>query len=920
MNKKYLIISTILFFTTLPFILLISLQKNNPQNLSLNEKTLITKSSGLYAYENTTNNFQTYFKDSYFQENGITFKKDSSSLSFYTPQKQSFGTLNSSQAKAENNTVLYSQVFIDTDLKYTLSQNRLLEEFIISAQPTALKFTQISQLATTKNIDNYIENFDGSISFYYLNQLKFTLPKPVIYELSNTNNHNYGIKYQIKKMSSDSYQIDKVITSEGLNWLSNLNRNYPIAIDLVIDNADTVTNWISSDTTNLSISQNTNVFHEGSGSISASAIGTNIGNGADGAVTLSSNKNINTNAIATGRSCADAISYSVTSLTSNTAITLGSTIPSTCITTGDEILLINLQGTASANTNVGNFETLRVLSVSTSTVTFTTSKTKYYGNGASNDTNLGTGTSNQRVIIQRVPNYTNVTINSGVNLTANAWSTPKGGVLFFRSSGTLANNGTITMSNKGYVGGYSTTGASAGIGGEAFCANPGGGGYGSTNGVCGGGVGADIGGSTGGTGSSTGGAGGGGGLGGGDPYALGGGGGAGGYGSAGTAGAGSNSGTNGGTNTSGSGGSWSGTSGHGAGGGGGGTYGDSSLTKLFLGSGGASGGANWGGTYGGVGGAGGGIIFIAANTFNNGGSGVLSVGASGGAGSGSGNYITGAGGGGAGGSIRIDCNTASIGTNLIVATGGAGGTNGYGGGTGGNGRIKINYQNTLSGSSNPAATTSNDINAYNDTISMATSTIDLSVGSTISFWVYSSQTGPFFQFQMGENINTELTFPFNIDSINTWEQKIWDTTSINPTSIDSITKFAFKILNADNDFTFNFDDINFSDKTYTPQNCLLEKSINNSFLNIKWTDTNTNEDGYEVQRKVDGGSYTILTTLGTNTTGYTDSTVSTGHTYQYKITPFATEYYGDWCETSTLNLQNSSLQFNGLQMNGIRLY
>jgi DNA-binding beta-propeller fold protein YncE len=102
--------------------------------------------------------------------------------------------------------------------------------------------------------------------------------------------------------------------------------------------------------------------------------------------------------------------------------------------------------------NVGNYETLTVDSVSGTTVTFTTNKTKFYGNSAGDDVNLGTETTNQRVILQRIPQYTNVTVASGGTLTASAWDGAKGGVLAFMANGTVnvASGGTINMTGKGY--------------------------------------------------------------------------------------------------------------------------------------------------------------------------------------------------------------------------------------------------------------------------------------------------------------------------------------------------------------------------------------------------------------------------------------------------------------------------------------
>ncbi|MGB6839304.1 MAG: LamG-like jellyroll fold domain-containing protein, partial [Microgenomates group bacterium] len=205
-------------------------------------------------------------------------------------------------------------------------------------------------------------------------------------------------------------------------------------------------------------------------------IGPAYGDGGDSNITFTTNTNLSTwnN---TGRSCADggdAVSYSVTGLTSNTA-TLSSTPSSGCLAAGDHVLLINLQGTFSASTNVGNHEILKISSISINTITFTTNKTKYFGNGASDDTNIGTTTSNQRVVLQRIPQYTDVTVNSGVSLYANSWDGTKGGVLAFKASGTATVTGTITMSSRGYLGGKTVGSAPGdrerpgGQGGESYC-------------------------------------------------------------------------------------------------------------------------------------------------------------------------------------------------------------------------------------------------------------------------------------------------------------------------------------------------------------------------------------------------------------------------------------------------------------------
>ena len=456
------------------------------------------------------------------------------------------------------------------------------------------------------------------------------------------------------------------------------------------------------------------------------------GTGADGTVTVSSSTNINATNLISGRTCVDggdAVNYSVTALTANSATLV--TAPSVgCLNPGDEILLINLQGSNTAFGNTGNYETLHIQSITGTTVTFTSSKAKYYGNGSADDTNLGTAEGTQRVMLQRVPNYSTLTVNTGINFFPATWDGAKGGVMFFRANGSVNVNGTLHANALGYRGGtqtgsFGTTGG-GGQGGEAFCGIGGNGGNENTNGsngAAGGGAGGRGSADTwGGNGYCGGGGGtyntgrgkgaiyqGGAGAGG---KSIAGGGGAG-YGTPGTApssryGA-AASGQSGGTNSSGNG----GYSAEDTTGGGGGSYGDANLTKLFFGAGGGRGG-NYqgnGGSNGGVGGNGGGIIFISANSITV--SGALTNNATNGgnysACSGAGHY-SGGGGGGAGGSIKLVGDNVNLGTAKVTASNGSGGSgceDGAGGsnngGTGGLGRVAIQYASTVGGSSSPSA-------------------------------------------------------------------------------------------------------------------------------------------------------------------------------------------------------------------------
>ncbi len=300
--------------------------------------------------------------------------------------------------------------------------------------------------------------------------------------------------------------------------------------------------------------------------------------------------------------------------------------------------------------------------------------------------------------VLKVNNYSDVTV-AGV-LTCSPWDGETGGVLAFRSAGsvTVTSTGVIEASGVGYRGGTQYGNShGGGQGGESYIGLGGNGGNYSSNsaqdGAAGGGAAYAY--YSGGKGR----AGGGGGSTAGEPGhgSLGkggsGGGGAGHAGSGGGAGYGSfGYGGHGYANqcVAENGGEFSSGNGcvnyTGGGGGGGGSYGVADLSRIYFGAGGGSGGRHDSFSPG-TGGSGGGILLIISSRINNNGS-ILSNGGNGGNGS----TYSGGGGGGAGGSLLLSA-AAITNTGLISAEGGSGGNGYYGnpGGAGGDGIIRMDY-------------------------------------------------------------------------------------------------------------------------------------------------------------------------------------------------------------------------------------
>jgi hypothetical protein len=635
------------------------------------------------------------------------------------------------------------------------------------------------------------------------------------------------------------------------------------------------------------------------------APGVDVGTGGDGDITVSSDTNINTTSLISGRSCADggdAVNYNISSFNvAGTEATL-STIPSTgCLSAGDEVLIINLQGTSTAYDNVGNYETLEVQSVSGDTVTFKTAKVKYYGNNTDDDSNLGTASGTQRVMLQRVPNYNNVTVNTSQNFYPSAWDGSKGGVLFFRASGDVNVNGTIHANNLGYRGGY----------GDEPDNDPG---------TSGGGIGDhfDV------VGNSW------------FENGAGGGGGGGGGGGNGTDGVGSPIDTN--------------------------NYGRevgyADLRKLIMGGGGGGGQDNDSGNNSssqGKGGDGGGIIYIAGDAITVSGS-LSSDGQDGtdpyNAGA---DYTDGAGGGGAGGSVFLQGNTLNVdgasvaGGNGEENTGALSGN--QSGGDGADGRIAVYYSDSYTGStSNPSTTNFYEVgyNYYglynspviptlnsqsygdirweesldtygkigvqtrsgsstdptdgtweewkpsvdstnyftlenanthtnwvgtNSTVAegdvtrnvdyfededeatatnltkitsstdggYAEATIsnsDISGYDYLTMWVRASETGNTLRLSMGESAGNEQTEDVTIDTTNTWQKVYWDISDITSTDIDAVTKLRVTNLTSASN-TIYIDNIK-AEKLCTDNSGCKISSTPDSYLQYRVVLTTTN--------------------------------------------------------------------------------
>ncbi len=64
---------------------------------------------------------------------------------------------------------------------------------------------------------------------------------------------------------------------------------------------------------------------------------------------------------------------------------------------------------------------------------------------------------------------------------------------------------------------------------------------------------------------------------------------------------------------------------------------------------------------------------------------------------------------------------------------------------------------------------------------------------------------------------------------------------------------------------------------------LAVSSVTNNAVSLYWTDNASNESGFKIERRVDGGNYTQIGTVGANVTSYTSSGLNNNTTYYYRV-------------------------------------
>lgn len=159
-------------------------------------------------------------------------------------------------------------------------------------------------------------------------------------------------------------------------------------------------------------------------------------------------------------------------------------------------------------------------------------------------------------------------------------------------------------------------------------------------------------------------------------------------------------------------------------------------------------------------------------------------------------------------------------------------------------------------------------------------------------------------YQSGTQASYTVQTPLVLSTTYFWRSYAIDPGGTNTFSGTQASPFSFTTINA----------------PPAPSQCVAIKNANNTQIVVNWVDNATSENGYQVWRVVNGAAPVQLgSNLPADTVTVTDSTVSNGNSYGYKIRAFQTDgsqtNYSNFCSTATLNLNTGDFFFEGIKFN-----
>ena len=126
-----------------------------------------------------------------------------------------------------------------------------------------------------------------------------------------------------------------------------------------------------------------------------------------------------------------------------------------------------------------------------------------------------------------------------------------------------------------------------------------------------------------------------------------------------------------------------------------------------------------------------------------------------------------------------------------------------------------------------------------------------------------------------------------------------NTTSYPDADVDPETTYSYRV------YAYNahgYSDPSNTASDTTPPSApigLSASTVLPSRIDLSWTDTSSAEAGFRIERKIGSGSWSLLATVGANTTSYPNTGLSPETTYSYRVSAYNAHGYSDPSNTAS---------------------
>src|SRR5262249_6309186 len=107
-----------------------------------------------------------------------------------------------------------------------------------------------------------------------------------------------------------------------------------------------------------------------------------------------------------------------------------------------------------------------------------------------------------------------------------------------------------------------------------------------------------------------------------------------------------------------------------------------------------------------------------------------------------------------------------------------------------------------------------------------------------------------------------------------------------------------------------------------PPTNLAAKSVSSSEIDLSWTDNDARATGYQVESSPDGVTWSVIASLGANSTSYADTTLAAATTCSYRVqavSATASPSYSNTATGTTLTVAPAGLTASAAAWNQVNL-